>query len=143
MTFKLIYKMVAWTTIPIFALLTAHSITGQMLCVDDDNHMQVESAGDSCCGLGVPRLSSNELVNQDEKQPGCGDCRDMDLNQVGSVRVFSRLTNLPVATAFAGLFWSGAATPFSNSIAKLSLWDNYLPAFTQPQLSVSIAILIC
>lgn len=143
MRLKPAYKIFTWLTIALFAPLAILSSGRLVLCVGEDNHMQVESTGDVCCDFGVSDSGATELMGDISEHPGCGDCSDVDLDHVSSVRVVSRSVNLPEATVFAGMVWSVAAIPSANCVGKQALRDDYTPALTQPQLSISTAVLIC
>ena len=143
MRLKPAYKTVTWLTIALYTPLAVLSFSGQVLCVGEDNHMQVESTGDSCCGFGVTQLETSELMGDNQGQPGCGDCSDVDLAQVSSILSLLRPTDIPKVAVFVGLVWSITATPSTNCMGRQAHWDEYLVALTQPQLIVSTTILIC
>lgn len=143
MRLKPTYKIVTWLTFTLFTPLAVLSFNGQVLCVGDDNHMQVESTIDTCCNFGVSDSGDAELRGEFSEHSDCGDCSDLHLDQVRSMRVRSRSAISRTLSPSAGPVWSLAATPPASRDTKRVRWDEYSPALTQPQLSISTAILIC
>jgi hypothetical protein len=143
MKLNTVSKTATWLTIALFAPLAVLSSGGQVLCVGDGNHLQVEPSHDSYCSSEPPHLGTSELGGGNQGQSDCGDCIDVDLDQVSFMRVLSRSADVPNLAACAGLIWSVTATPSSNFKGKQACLEEYSPVFTQPQLSVFAAILIC
>ena len=134
---------VTWLTIALFIPATILSFSGQILCIGEDSHMKVESTGDSCCGFEITHIDTSVLLEDNQGQHGCGDCNDMDLDRVSHMRVLSRSVEQLEAGVYTGLVWSITAIPSTNCMVNQARLDEYTPALTQPQLSVSTTILIC
>jgi hypothetical protein len=134
---------VAWLTIALFTPVTILSFSGQVLCIGEDSHLQVESTSDSCCGFGVTHVDTSNLMGDNHNQHGCGDCNDMDLDRVSHMRILSRSADQLEAGVLTSLAWSITTTPSTNCMAIQIRLNEYSPAFTQPLLLVSTTILIC
>jgi len=134
---------VTWLTIALFIPATILSFSGQILCIGEDSHMKVESTSDSCCSFGVTHVETSDLLGDNQSQHGCGDCNDMDLDRVSHMRVLSRSADQLEAGVYTSLAWSITTTPSTNCMGNQARLDEYSPALTQPQLSVSTTILIC
>lgn len=143
MRLKLTYKIVTWLTIALFTPLAVLSFSGQVLCVGEDNHMQLESSGDSCCGLDIARLDPTDSIDHGSGQPGCGDCGDLDLGHIGSIRRLSRSVKAPETTVVVDLVRSVATTPCTNCPSNLTLRDKHLLAMKQSRFSFLTSILVC